>query len=110
MGLPYSNKSGSALWSAIRQERRVELAFEDHWYWDLRRWGDAVKDYPEGLNNYQVHGLKIEATAVDGQYQYTYVSVDDKDRNFPSKMLNRFPIPDGELNSNALVNQYPEWN
>ncbi len=109
-GLPYSDKSGDALWQAIRQERRIELAYEGQWYWDLRRWGDAVEDYPTGLNNYQVHGLKIEATAVDGQYQYTYVSVDDRDRNFPSKMLRRFPIPDGELNSNALVNQYPEWN
>ena len=108
--LPYSDKSGDALWQAIRQERRVELAFEGQWYWDLRRWGDAVENYPKGLNNYQVHGLKIETTAVSGQYLYTYVSVDDKDRNFPQKMLNRFPIPDGELNSNALVEQYPEWN
>ncbi len=108
-GLPYTDKTGDALWAAIRQERRVELAFEDLWYWDLRRWGDADKDYPTGLNNYQVHGLKIEPTAVDGQFQYTYVSVDDKDRNFPSKMY-RFPIPDSELNSNRLVNQYPEWN
>ena len=108
--LPYSDKSGTALWDAIRQERRIELAFEGLWYWDLRRWGDAVENYPVGLNNYQVHGLKIETTAVAGQYLYTYVSVDDKDRNFPSKMLNRFPIPDGELNSNALVEQYPEWN
>ncbi|MBO4454827.1 MAG: RagB/SusD family nutrient uptake outer membrane protein [Bacteroidales bacterium] len=109
-GLPWSNKSGDALWQAIRQERRVELAFEDQWYWDLRRWGDADKDWPTGLNNYQVHGLKIESTAVAGQYLYTYVSVDDRDRNFPAKMLRRFPIPDGELNSNSLVNQYPEWN
>ena len=110
VGLPYSDKGGDALWQAIRQERRVELAFEGLWYWDVRRWGDAVEDYPTGLNNYQVHGLKIESTAVSGQYLYTYVSVDDKDRNFPQKMLKRFPIPDGELNSNALVEQYPEWN
>ena len=110
VGLPYSNKSGDALWQAIRQERRIELAFEGQWYWDLRRWGDAVENYPVGLNNYQVHGLKIEPTAVEGQYLYTYVSVDDKDRNFPQKMLNRFPLPDSELNSNALVKQYPEWN
>ena len=107
---PYNNLSGDALWQAIRQERRVELAFEGLWYWDLRRWGDAAENYPVGLNNYQVHGFKIEATAVAGQYQYTYVSVDDKDRNFPAKMLRRFPLPDGELNSNALVDQYPEWN
>ena len=110
VGLPYSNKSGDALWQAIRQERRIELAFEGQWYWDLRRWGDATKDYPAGLNNYQVHGLKIETTAVAGQFLYTYVSVDDRDRNVPQKMLKRFPIPDGELNSNALVDQYPEWN
>ena len=109
VGLPWTDKSGEALWKAIRQERRVELAFEGQWYWDLRRWEEAAQDYPLGLNNYQVHGLKIETTAVDGQYQYTYVSVDDKDRNFPAKMY-RFPIPDGELNSNALVDQYPEWN
>ena len=109
VGLPYTAKSGEALWKAIRQERRVELAFEDHWYWDLRRWKEAAEDWPVGLNNYQVHGLKIESTAVVGQYKYTYVSVDDKDRNFPAKMY-RFPLPDGELNSNPLVNQYPEWN
>ena len=109
VGLPYTNKSGDALWQAIRQERRVELAFEGHWYWDLRRWGDAAEAWPRGLNGYQVHGLKIEPTAVDGQYKYTYVSVDDRDRNFPEKMY-RFPLPEGELNSNPLVNQYPEWN
>ena len=109
MKLPYANKSGDALWQAIRQERRVELAFEDDWYWSLRRWKEAAENYPLGLNNYQVHGLKIEATAVEGQFQYTYVSVDDRDRNFPAKMY-RFPLPEGELNSNPLVNQYPEWN
>ncbi len=109
VGLPYTSKSGDALWQAIRQERKVELAFEDDWYWSLRRWKEAAEDYPVGLNNYQVHGLKIESTAVAGQYKYTYVSVDDKDRNFPAKMY-RFPIPDGELNSNSLVDQYPEWN
>ena len=109
VGLPYTNKSGDALWEAIRQERRVELAFEGLWYWDLRRWGDAAQAWPRGLNGYQVHGLKIEPTAVDGQYKYTYVSVDDRDRNFPEKMY-RFPLPEGELNSNPLVNQYPEWN
>ena len=37
-----------------------------------------------------------------------HVSVDDKDRTFPEKMY-RFPMPSGELNSNNLVDQYPEW-
>ena len=28
--------------NAVKQERRVELAFEDHRYWDLLRWKDAM--------------------------------------------------------------------
>ena len=108
VNLPYTDLAGDELWAAIRQERRVELAYEGLWYWDLRRWGEADKAYPVGLNGYQVHGLKIAPGAVDGQFEYTYVSVDDKDRNFPQKMY-RFPMPASELNSNALVEQYAEW-
>ena len=108
VGLPYTELSGDDLWAAIRQERRVELAFEGLWYWDLRRWEDSAKPYPTGLNGYQVHGLRIAPGAVSGQFEYSYVSVDDKDRNFPQKMY-RFPMPSSELNSNALVEQYAEW-
>ncbi|MBP5172876.1 MAG: RagB/SusD family nutrient uptake outer membrane protein [Bacteroidales bacterium] len=109
VGLPYTDKTGDALWTAIRQERRIELAYEGLWYWDLRRWGDADKAYPQGLNGYQVHGLKIEKDTGTGVFTYKYVSVDDQDRNFPAKMY-RFPLPESEINSNSLVSQYPEWN
>ena len=108
-GLPFTDLSGEALWNAIRQERKIELAYEGHWYWDLRRWGDADKAYPQGLNGYQVHGLKIEKDPDTGVFTYNYVSVDDQDRNFPAKMY-RFPLPESEINSNKLVEQYPEWN
>lgn len=107
VGLPYENKSGSELWDAIRQERKVELAYEGLWYWDLRRWKVAHKAYPEGLAGYQQHGLKIESNG-DGTFTYTYVSVDDQDRNFPEKMY-RFPMPSGELANNGYVDQYTEW-
>ncbi|MGN1210465.1 MAG: RagB/SusD family nutrient uptake outer membrane protein [Candidatus Cryptobacteroides sp.] len=107
VGLPYADKTGDELWKAIRQERKVELAFEGLWYWDLRRWGVADKQYPEGLSGYQLHGLKIVKNQNDG-FTYTYVSVDDRDRNFPQKMY-RFPLPSSELSSNSLVEQYPEW-
>lgn len=105
--LPYSDKTGDALWKAIRQERKVELAYEGLWYWDLRRWKDAAKDYPQGLNNYQVHGIRIDKQP-NGSFTYTYVSVDDQNRSFPEKMY-RFPLPTSELNSNSAVSQYPEW-
>ena len=105
--LPYEDLTGDDLWKAIRQERKVELAYEGLWYWDLRRWKVAHKPYPEGLTGYQQHGLKIEKNN-DGTFTYTYVSVDDQDRNFPEKMY-RFPMPTGELNNNGAVDQYPEW-
>ncbi len=106
VGLPYTDKSGDALWNAIVQERKVELAFEGLRYWDLRRWYAAAKNYPEGLTGYQQHGLKIEP---DGSgFRYTYVSVDEKNRNFPERLY-RFPMPESELSSNGLVEQYDEW-
>ena len=107
VGLPYTPKGGSELWDAIRQERRVELAFEGHWYWDLRRWKVAHKAYPEGLTGYQVHGLKVTDNG-DGSFTYEYVSVDNEDREFQERMY-RLPMPDGELENNSLVEQYPEW-
>ena len=107
VNLPYKNKSGEELWNAIRQERKVEFAYEGLWYWDLRRWKVAHKQYPEGLTGYQQHGLKIEKNS-DGTFTYTYVSVDDQDRNFSEKMY-QFPIPSSELDNNAEVDQYPAW-
>ena len=112
--LPYTDKSGTELWEAIRQERKVELAYEGMWYWDLRRWKVAHKKYPEGLSGYQLHGLKISKTGDDpvtGEptYRYEYVSVDDKNRNFPEKLY-QFPLPSGELESNSkIVSQYEGW-
>ena len=42
-----------------------------------------------------------------GAMLYGYVK-DEKDRTFPTKLY-RFPMPESELNSNSLVNQYEEW-
>ena len=43
VGLPYTDKAGENLWAAIRQERKVELAFEGFRFWDLVRHGKAVE-------------------------------------------------------------------
>lgn len=108
VGLPYSNLYGSELMAQIRQERKVELAYEGLRYWDLRRWELAATDYPQGLCNYQQHGLKIEK--VGDAFTYSYVSVDEKDRDFPAKLY-RFPLPSDEVSNNkALGNQQPDVN
>ena len=41
-------------------------------------------------------------------FRYTYVPVDNKDLNFPTKLY-RLPVPDAELNTNGLIEQFSEW-
>ena len=111
--------TGIDLWNAIRQERKVELAYEGHWYWDLRRWKVADKDYSDGgLSNYQLHGLRIDRNDngtkdddSDDVYTYTYVSVDDKDRQFLPRMY-QFPLPESERSTNAMLTdfQFEGWD
>ncbi len=101
--LPYTDKSGTELMAAIRQERKVELAYEGLYYWDMRRWGLAESAFTGN----RVHGLKIVQNA-NGSFTYSYVDCDLEDRHFPAKMY-RLPLPTTELNNNSSVEQYPEW-
>lgn len=50
--------------SKIRQERRCELAFEDHVFWDLRRWRIAVEE----LDNVRRHRLHYRYNANNNTY------------------------------------------
>lgn len=48
----------------IRHERKVELAFEDHRYWDVRRWRTAVKDLSKNGS-----GLRFIQDYATGKYK-----------------------------------------
>ncbi len=102
VNLPAITVSGAKIMEAIRQERKVELAYEGHYYWDMRRWNLAHIKF----TGYQTHGFRIEK--VGERFDYFYVSCDDQDRNFPEKMYS-CPIPQSELDNNALIEQLPEW-
>jgi hypothetical protein len=104
VGLPYTDKSGAELFEAIRNERKIELAYEGHLYWDMRRWRLAHIEY-NGPGS-RVHGLKIIKEGAI--YTYFYVDCDKQDRSFQEKMY-RIPLPETELMNNTAVQQYPEW-
>lgn len=104
VNLPLKNATGTAVMDAIRQERKVELAYEGLWYWDMRRWKLAESAF----TGIRVHGLKIEQEA-NGSFTYYYVECDDQDRNFPEKMYT-CPIPQTELDNNKSITQISEWN
>ncbi|WP_215224666.1 RagB/SusD family nutrient uptake outer membrane protein [Echinicola shivajiensis] len=99
---PKEGLSGDDLFEAIRQERRVELAFEGHLYWDMRRWNLAYEEY----NDYRVHGFKITG-AGDGLH-FEYVDCDLQDRKFLERTY-VLPIPYSELANNSAIEQYDEW-
>jgi hypothetical protein len=54
--------------NALKRERQVELAFEDHRYWDLMRWKDA-----ETVLNRPVRGVRV--SMVDGVFRYQEINV-----------------------------------
>ena len=94
--------TGTAVFDAIRKERKIELAYENHLYWDMRRWKLAHTAY----NNYRVHGLKI--TPAGNGYSYEYVDCDLQDRKFLQKTY-VMPIPSSEISNNSAIQQYDEW-
>jgi starch-binding outer membrane protein, SusD/RagB family len=83
----------------IKNERRIELAFEEQRYFDLRRWMEGDKlDQP-------VTGIRIENTG--GALNYSYFVVDEQ-RKFDTKMY-LHPIPLDELKISQNLDQNPGW-
>lgn len=87
---------------AVKQERRVELAFEDHRYWDLIRWGDANK-----VLNDPIRGVVVGKNQLGG-YTYSYVNVATRVFNPHNNYL---PFSRGEVtNSGGTLKQNPGYN
>lgn len=81
----------------IRNERRVELAFEDHRFWDVRRWKIADKTI-------DIYGVKVQKDGTN--YTYTKQLVDSRVWN--DKMY-LYPISNNELFKNSSLKQNPGW-
>ena len=100
--LPYTDLTGEELMKAIRHERKVELAYEGFYYWDLRRWrmADSI------LDGVRFHGLKITQSGTTLTYEY--IDCDKEDRKFPERFYN-FPIPTTEIANNLAISQINLW-
>ena len=88
--------------NAVKQERRVELAFEDHRYWDLLRWKDAM-----GVLNRSIKGVTVRKNSLGG-FQYATRTVAFRtfyERNY------YMPFTRKEVaNSAGTLSQNPEYN
>jgi hypothetical protein len=90
--------------TAIRRERRIELAFENKRWWDLIRWRTAEINL-----NLPEHGISIEA-GPGGTLIYAPVPAVGGTRKFDASKNYLFPIPQGAIDQNTKLVQNPGYN
>ena len=90
--------SADEMRAKIRQERRIELAFEEHRFWDIRRW----KIGPETQRVYANRIYRQE----NGSYRYDVELIEF--REWKDKYY-LFPIMEGEMMKNPNLVQNPGW-
>jgi len=84
---------------AIRNERRIELAFEEHRFWDIRRWKTGAVDLAS-----PVYGMKITKTGSTLTYEKVQLGV----LQFDPKLYH-MPIPYDEMIKNTTLIQNQGW-
>lgn len=98
---PYS---GTALRDRIRNERKLEMAFEDQRYWDVKRWRIATE-----VLSIQVQGVKT-LRRVDGFGQETFTfetfDAEAEQMNFNERHY-YLPIGQGRINNNNKLIENP---
>ena len=81
----------------LKNERRVELAFEGHRFWDVRRW----KDLEETAEIY-----KVEVKKVNGKLEY---NKNLYDTHIVADRMYFYPISASEMFKNDNLVQNPNW-
>lgn len=100
-GLPVNMDQG-AMRAAIQNERRIEMAFEEKRFWDIRRWKIAAAAY----NSAPLVGMDIQQP-VNQPLTYNRVPVLTTHFNDPGMYL--YPIPYSEVVKNPKMRQNPTW-
>ena len=111
-GMPAITESGAALTNRYRNERRIELVYEEHRYHDARRWMIAPQTVGRGIKAIKVTAkLNAGKTALvpyrfdKTVYNYTYTPVDNTEnetRKWDDKMYYR-PISRDEVKRNTKL-------
>ncbi len=111
-----STVTGDALRQAYRQERRVEFAFEDHRFWDVRRWliGAAAYHQTSGVDvRYVTTETSVAAYrkpdgSTWGAPIFSKMNVPGDARAWNNKCY-FFPIMRDEMNKNTKLIQNPGY-
>ena len=96
-----SGLSQAQLRDRIRNERRVELSFEEHRFFDVRRWKHGSTYF-----NAPLYKVSITKDAT-GTLIYTYPKWEDR---VYQEYQNLMPIPQSEIDRNAKLKQNPGYS
>jgi hypothetical protein len=88
--------------TAIRNERRIEMAFEEKRYWDIRRWKIAAAAY----NTAPLVGMDIQAPT---NQPLTFNRIPVLTTAFKDPQMYLYPIPYTEVVKNPQMRQNPSW-
>lgn len=98
---PLADVSKEALRAIIQNERRIEMAFEEQRFWDIRRWKIA-----EDVMNEPLLGMRIEKQQ-DGSFTYTPFTASTS--TFDAAKMYWYPVPFNEMQTNSRMVQNPGW-
>lgn len=104
VGMPAipASVTGAALRQRLYNERRIELAFESHRFFDIRRWKIATT-----IENRPVRGMDIFKNRTTGVSTYTPVNLLQK--NTYQEKMNLLPVETNEVRRNTPELQTPGW-
>jgi starch-binding outer membrane protein, SusD/RagB family len=106
-GMPPTNETGDDLMARYRNERRVELAYEEHRYYDVRRWMIAPTVYEDAQGVIVTGDMAADGTITNRTYA---PDLSVQDRAWSSNNSFYFlPIKLDEMNRNALLVQNPQY-
>ena len=89
----------SDMTNLIRNERRIELCFENKRFWDLRRWMLPL--------NETVMGMKIDRN--DETMELTYTPIEVEERKYDNSYQCYGPIPKSEVLKFSNLKQNKGW-
>lgn len=97
--MPDLKGTDADFWERLQKERMVELAFEGHRFWDVRRWKEADKFFKNIIS------MQITKDPETGALTYTRKTTV---RQWNDKMY-LFPLPQSEIAKNPNLTQTPGW-
>lgn len=118
VGMPEVTESGEALKARYRNERRIEMAYEEQRYHDVRRWMIAESTLGRKANGISINGsLKpgksLSVYKYDPEiYNYVYKVIEmdpGKENRAWADKLYFLPIQRDEMNRNSLLIQNPGY-